>query len=589
MSPFIRLLALTAPCVCHFELAVAKTPAQRPPNVIIVLTDDQGYGNVGCLGNAMIHTPQMDRLWAESVRLTNFHVDPTCAPSRAALLTGRYSTRTGVWHTIMGRSLMYHDEVTMADVFKAAGYRTAMFGKWHLGDNYPMRPQDRGFEETVALGGGGIGQTPDDWGNDYFDDTYRHDGRLEKYHGYCTDVFFDCAMDFITQNRDRPFFVYLATNVPHAPFVAPESYVKPYTQAGVPAPMDSFYGMIQNVDDNLGRLRARLRELGLTENTLLIFATDNGTAAAGLAGSNRFGATARPAGGWQGFNAGMRGIKGSEYDGGHRVFCFLRWPDGGLANGRDVNRLTAHIDLLPTLVDLCGLKAPQGVRFDGTSIATLLRDPAAPWPDRVLFAHRQREEIPPKWVSSAVMTERWRYNNGSELYDMARDPGQTANVAAEHPQVVARLRQSYETWWASLRPALARHATIVVGSPQESPTEINCMDWHNPDQKMIPWNQSQIKEARWANGYWMIEPARAGRYAFTLRQEPAEAKFAIQADRARITVGDQTATAPVPAGATSVTLALTLPAAPAKMQTWLSDEASGKSRGAFYVEVMKLP
>ncbi|QYM78616.1 arylsulfatase [Horticoccus luteus] len=582
---FIALLAACLPGGARAAESSAHT--NRAPNVIIVLTDDQGYGDVACLGNRMIRTPNLDRLHAESVRLTNFHVDPTCAPTRAALMTGRYSTRTGVWHTIMGRSLMYRDEVTMADVFKSAGYRTAMFGKWHLGDNYPLRPEDRGFEETVTFGGGGIGQTPDHWGNDYIDDTYRHNGRLEKCHGYCTDVFFSRALQFIEANKDRPFFAYIATNVPHAPYIVPERYTQPYTEKGVPRPMDSFYGMIANMDENLGRLRARLQELGLAENTILIFASDNGTAA-GVAGANRFGAPPPPPGSWPGFNAGMRGVKGSEYDGGHRTPCFIRWPRGGVEGGRDVNQLTAHIDLLPTLIDLCRLPKPSQVQFDGTSLAALLRDPAAVWPERTLFVHRQRADIPPKWEHSAVMTDRWRYNNGRELYDITRDPGQEKNVAADHPDVVAKLRARYETWWASLAPALKRFAYIEVGAPQENPTMIDCMDWHAPDQKEVPWNQEQIKEARWVNGYWMIEVAKPGRYAFTLRQEPAEAHFRLQANRARIIVGDQEASVVVPAGATSVTLSLKLRAGPAKMQTWLSDDAAGKSRGAFYVEARLL-
>lgn len=571
----------------HEAVAVGPAPGLRRPNVILILTDDQGYGDLACHGNTMIRTPNLDQLHGESVRLTNFHVDPTCAPTRAALMTGRYSTRTGVWHTVMGRSLMYRDEVTMADVFKAAGYRTAMFGKWHLGDNYPMRPQDRGFEETVVIGGGGIGQTPDYWGNDYTDDTYWHNGRRQKYRGYCTDVFFEQAQQFVAANRDRPFFAYIATNVPHAPYIVPQRYIRPYTEKGVPPPMDSFYGMIENMDENVGRLRAFLQRLGLADNTILIFASDNGTAA-GVAGANRFGAPPPPPGGWPGFNAGMRGIKGSQYDGGHRTPCFIFWPDGGIGGGRDVTHLTAHLDLLPTLIDLCGLPQPKGVKFDGTSLVRLLRDPSAPWPDRTLFVHRQRHELPPKWVFSAVMTDRWRLNNGDELYDMAHDPGQAHDVAASHPDVVTRLRQRYEAWWASLTPAFNRYGYIVVGSDHENPSLINCMDWHNADVRQIPWNQAQVKEARWANGYWMIEVARAGRYEFTLRQEPPEADYPIQANRARISVGDLQTDAAIAAGATSVRLALTLPAGPARMQTWFFDPSSGKSRGAFFVEVRRL-
>ncbi len=579
----LRLLAVSLGLLS----CISAAGAARRPNVILIITDDQGYGDLACHGNPMIRTPNLDRLHGESVRLTNYHVDPTCSPTRAALLTGRYSTRTGVWHTVMGRSLMHRDEVTLADVLNRAGYRTALFGKWHLGDNYPMRPQDRGFQETLWLGGGGIGQTPDHWGNDYYDDTYLRNGRPEKFTGYCTDVFFDEAMRFIEANRTQPFFAYIATNVPHSPFIVPDKYRRPYTERGVPAPMDSFYGMIENMDENVGRLMERLHVLGLAENTILIWTTDNGTGA-GLAGVNRFVAAAQPDGGWNGFTAGMRGHKGTEYDGGHRVPFFLRWPAGGLAGGRDVTQLTAHLDLLPTLAGLCDVPLPQDRALDGRSLVPLLRGEDNAWTERTLFAHVQRKEIPPKWDRSAVMTDRWRLVNGGELYDMERDPGQATNIAEAHPAVVAQLRDRYEVWWTSLQPALGRHSYIVVGANEENPARITCMDWHNDDIKNIPFLHRQIEEAREANGYWMIEMARPGRYEFTLRQQPAEAPFPLQATHARLIVGEREASAEVPAGAAGVTLALDLPAGPARMQTWLTDGNLGKSRGAFYLEVRRL-
>jgi arylsulfatase A-like enzyme len=196
------------------------TPEKKRPNVVLVMTDDQGYGDLACHGNSIIKTPNLDALHAQSTRLTNFHVGPTCSPTRASLMTGRYCNRTGVWHTVMGRSLLRKDEVTMADVFRAGGYKTGIFGKWHLGDNYPFRPQDRGFDEVLIHKGGGIGNTQDYWGNDYFDDTYFRNGRPERFEGYCTDVWFTEAIKFIEANKDRPFFCYLPTN-----FVSPKNTV----------------------------------------------------------------------------------------------------------------------------------------------------------------------------------------------------------------------------------------------------------------------------------------------------------------------------------------------------------------------------
>jgi len=550
------------------------------PNVVIVMTDDQGYGDLGCHGNTMIRTPNLDRLYAESVRFTNFHVDPTCSPTRAALMTGRYSTRVGVWHTVMGRSLMFREETTMAQVFATHGYRTACVGKWHLGDNYPKRPQDRGFHETLIHGGGGIGQTPDWWGNDYFDDHYLHNGEWRPFNGYCTDVFVDFAIGFIERNRDRPFFLYLAPNVPHSPYRAPTTYVRYYQERGVPPPMDVFYGMIEHFDAAFGRLRQRLDELKLSENTILIFLTDNGTAA-GVAASAR----GARSGGWQGFNAGMRGTKGSAYDGGHRVPCFVHWPAGGWTGGRDIPVLAAHLDLLPTLVELCGLDWTPPRPLDGRSLVPLVRGETAAWSDRTLFVHVQRQEIPPKWGASAVMTDRWRLVNGIELYDIKADPAQSKDVAGQYPDIVAQLRARYEEWWATLEPVFQRYGCIVVGAGAENPTRFTCMDWHAPDLGQIPWDQTQVQKMPWANGWWMVEVAQPGPYRITLRHQPAVAGRPLEATRARVRWGSVEASCAVPAGATAVTLDMDLPAGRDRFQTWLEDEASGRARGAFYVEI----
>ncbi|MGH7944477.1 MAG: arylsulfatase [Opitutaceae bacterium] len=563
--------------------APASLAATRRPNVILIMTDDQGYGDIGRHGNTMIRTPRLDRFHDESVRLTNFHVDPTCSPTRSALMTGRYSTRTGVWHTVMGRSLMYRDEVTLADAFAASGYRTGIFGKWHLGDTHPLRPQDRGFHETVIHGGGGVGQTPDYWGNDYTDDRYRVNGEWKPFAGYCTDVFFGEALKFIERQREQPFFVYLPTNAPHSPYNIPERYRRPYLERGVPPAMAAFYGMIENIDENLGRLLDRLKALGLEDNTILIFMTDNGTAAG----------VARPADSttakWTGFNAGMRAAKGSEYDGGHRVPFFIRWPARGIGgdNARDIAPLAAHFDVLPTLVDLAGLKFTPKNPLDGRSLAPLLEGKPVEWPARTLFVHVQRDEIPPKWKRSAVLTDRWRYVNGAELYDINADPGQQRDVATQHPDAVAQLRSAYEDWWRSLAPALQRIEPILLGSRGHTRAGLTCMDWHAP-LPQIPWDQPQIKKAPQANGWWQIETARAGRYEFTLRQQPSATRFPLHATTARVKVGDREAVAAVPPGATSIAITLDLPAGEARLQTWLAHASSGESRGAFFVDVKRV-
>jgi len=553
-------------------------PASRP-NVVLVMTDDQGYGDMGCHGNPVIRTPNLDRLHGESVRLTDFHVAPTCSPTRAGLMTGRWCNRTGVWHTIMGRSILRRDEVTLADVFAAGGYRTGIFGKWHLGDNYPFRPQDRGFGEVWVNGGGGVGQTPDYWGNKYFDDTYFHNGKPVACKGYCTDVWFDKAMEFIEANARpldgargrRPFFCYVPTNAPHGPYLVAEEYSQPYRDRGVKGGQAAFYGMITNIDGNMGRLVAKLAALGLADNTLLIFMTDNGTSG--------------------GFAAGMRGRKGSEYDGGHRVPCFLRWPAGGLGGGKDIARLTAHTDLLPTLAEICGLKLPE-VKLDGTSLVPLLA--GKDWPERTLVVDSQRIEDPEKWRKSAVMTDRWRLVNGKELYDIQADPAQKKDIAAEHADVVEKLRAAYEAWWKDTSTRFGEYCRTVLGSDRQDPVTITCHDWHG---SQVPWNQGAIRAGAKANGFWAVEVERAGRYEFALRRWPAELDKpitaaipggkAISATQARLKIGDVDETKAIPDGAAAVTFQVELKPGKAKLETWLTD-GKAETRGAFYVYVKRL-
>jgi arylsulfatase A-like enzyme len=350
----------------------------------------------------------------------------------------------------MGRSLLGKHETTVADIFSSGGYRTAIFGKWHLGDNYPFRPQDRGFQEVLIHGGGGVGQGPDYWGNDYFDDTYFHNGKEKKFEGYCTDIWFDGALKFIEANKSRPFFCYIPTNAPHGPYNVADKYSKPYRDKGVNANQANFYGMITNIDENMGRLMRRLKGLDLEDNTILIFMTDNGTSGS--------------------YPGGMRGKKGSEYEGGHRVPFFVRWPAGGLDEPGDVDRLSAHIDVLPTLIDLCGLKKPRGLKFDGASLARLLKDRTSKWPDRTLMVHSQRIENPEKWRKSAVMTQRWRLINGKELYDIPADPAQANDVAGANPRVVKKLRRFYEKLWADLSKGFDEYCEIIIGSDKQNPT-----------------------------------------------------------------------------------------------------------------------
>ncbi|QDT17328.1 arylsulfatase [Alienimonas californiensis] len=563
--------------------------AAERPNVVLILTDDQGYGDLSCHGNAVLKTPHLDRLHGESVRLTDYHVDPTCSPTRAALYTGRYSTKTGVWHTIQGRSMMAPEEVTLAERLRDAGYRTGMIGKWHLGDNAPLRARDQGYDFAYTHGGGGVGQAPDYWGNDYFGDTYTWFSRsesnpegteeLRSTEKYCTDEWFDAAEDFVDRNdpakTGRPFFLTLATNAPHGPYRVPEEWSQPYRDAGVKGDQANFYGMIANIDARLGDFRARLDELGLTENTIFVFTTDNGTAAGHQNG---------------GFNAGMRAAKGSEYDGGHRVPFFLHWPAGGFAEARDVDRLTAHVDVLPTVLSLCGVPVAGGEALDGRDLTPLLRDAEeANWPDRTLTVHSQRIEVPEKWRKSAVMTDRWRLVNRDELYDIEADPGQKSDVAADHPEIVEELRQAYEQWWASLEPAFddpfAEDLVRIDLGP--GPVELCAHDWHEPDNRPVPWSQAAIRKDPVSTGWWAVEAPQAGRYRFTLRDRPAAAEED-GAWQGSVSVSVEAKTSQSRGARTGSfssppVIILTLPEGPAKLSATFTE--GDVTRGAYYVTV----
>lgn len=553
------------------------------PNVILIMTDDQGYGDLGCHGNPILKTPHLDRLHAESVRMTDFHVSAFCTPTRAALMTGRDPGRTGAYRTSSGRTMLHTDERTIANVFADAGYVTGMVGKWHLGDNAPHRPQDRGFQDVVWHRCGGVGQASDYWGNDYFDDTYERNGTFEKFEGYCTDVWIREGLRFIERNKEKPFFLYLATNAPHGPYLVGPEWSAPYGDAVKWGGGASFYGMIANVDHNLGVLRKRLAELGLAENTILIFMTDNGTAN----GAVFKGLTSEAV---EGYNAGMRGKKSSIYEGGHRVPFFMYWPAGGVVGGRDVTSLAAHLDVLPTLAELCGVDVPASHRPDGVSFAAQLRSAeASPGRKHLVMQYFGGPGFsgPAKeWEYSCVLKDRWRLIDGKELYDLGKDPAQREDVAAAHPEVVEKLRALYEPFWKSVSPRMTPVA-IDLGGPLENPTVLCSQDWYlrqgNP-----PWNFGMIKRLPRLTGPWNVDVKNAGRYRFTLRQWPVEADVAVRAVRATVEIGGQKGESPVEVGTKGVVFEMDLPAGKTELWTRLYDQ-DGKAGGAYFTTVELLP
>ncbi len=558
-----------------------KTHKAQKPNVILVMTDDQGYGDLSCHGNTILKTPNIDGLHDEAIRFTDFHVSPFCTPTRAALMTGNNPGYTGAYRTSSGRTMMHPDEKTVANLFADAGYATGMVGKWHLGDNAPHRPQDRGFQDVLWHRCGGIGQASDYWGNDYFDDTYERNGVFEKFEGYCTDVWFREGTRFVEKNKEKPFFLYLALNAPHGPYRVPPEWATPY-EGNEQVANPNFYGMIANVDYNIGILRNRLKELGLEENTILIFMTDNGTSA----GAKFNGLDSEPL---VGYNAGMRGKKSSVYDGGHRVPFFIYWPKGGLTGGKDIETLAAHIDVLPTLADLCGIPVSADYDLDGISLKPLLEGKSEQWEreHHVVQYHggAYGKALPPGPLAySTVLTERWRLVNsdGQFLYDIQSDPAQRNDLSAQQPEVVEQLRELYDQFWARVSPRLTT-VRIDLGNPAQKRTVLCSQDWHmetgNP-----PWNFVSISKLPRVTGPWMVDVKKAGKYRITLRQFPEEADKVVEAVHAKVQIAGQEAERPVTSGSKGVIFEMELPAGPTELVTYLYD-SEGNPGGAYFTDV----
>ena len=540
--------------------------ATDSPNVILVLTDDQGYGDLSCHGNPVLKTPNLDKLFAESVRFTDHHVAPMCTPTRGELMTGMQAFRNGAVFVCQGKSMIRRGTATMADVFKASGYATGHFGKWHLGDNCPYRPQDRGFEETVHHGAWGITSLADHWTNDYFDDIYEHNGKRRQYQGYCTDVWFKEAMRWMAQQQKskRPFFCYLPTNVPHWPYTVDKQYAD--MCKGNP-----FLGMIAQFDENMGRLEQFLQDSGLRENTILIFMTDNGTAA-----------------GHKIFNAGMRGHKTEYYEGGHRVPFFLRWPAAGLDKPRDIHELTHSTDVLPTLIDLCRLKKPQQARFDGLSLVPLVQRKTDKLPDRKLVIQYRDLGRP-----GVVLWRRWRLVHGRELYDLAEDPGQKTDVADEYPDIAEAMKEHYARWREEMPPPEQQINTVSVGVDAE-PVALLCSanwigayadSWHNL--------RGGVK-----NGHWDLQVEESGDYEIALYGWPRGSGAAMNAPfkglpgravlEARLKIGDREMTKKTSPDAISVDFTVSLNKGDQpRLQSWFYSETGKDLGGSYFVYVTK--
>ncbi|MEM6776702.1 MAG: arylsulfatase [Planctomycetota bacterium] len=471
----LTLVFLVCIVTTSHEAAGATSLVGSRPNIILVMTDDQGMGDLSCMGNEVLRTPNLDRFYELSTRLTDFHVSPTCAPTRSAIFSGRHEFRNGVTHTIKERERMALSTTTFPQLLRKVGYETGIFGKWHLGDEDAYQPYNRGFTETFIHGAGGIGQSYEGSCADfppnrqavgrYFDNVILHNDTIVQTEGFCTDVFFQAALGWIKEQQlaGNPYFAYITLNAPHGPMIAPDRYKKRFSDLGWDESTQGRYGMIENIDDNFGLLMDKLDQWDAWDNTLVIFMTDNGQAGRGgkLNGKRTNLHTA-------GFKSG----KGSPYEGGTHVPAFWRWK-GKLGAGVDLPALTAHLDLFRTFCDLAGAEIPDDIQtIDGRTMTPLLEDPAATWPDRKLFVHKGRWEKgadphESKFSDCAVRTQRWRFVNNEELYDISVDPYETTNVAASHPGVVAQLQQAYDQWWEATVPLMVNEdASYAPHQPQ---------------------------------------------------------------------------------------------------------------------------
>jgi arylsulfatase A-like enzyme len=497
----------------------------------------------------------LDRFAAEGVEFENFYVSPVCAPTRAALLTGRHHYRTGVIHTSRGGAKMHADEVTIAERLQKAGYRTGIFGKWHLGDNYPMRPMDQGFAETLVHKSGGIGQAPDR-PSDYFDPVLWRNGERIEGEGYCTDIFFEAAMDFMERNREAPFFAYIPTNTPHTPLVVDDKYARPYLDAGLDETTAKVYGMVENIDENFAGLIAKIDELGLRENTIVVFITDNGPQQ-------------------RRYNAGLRGRKSSIYEGGIRAISIWQWP-GQLKAPARIESIAAHIDVAPTLLEAAGVEMTERPRFDGRSLLAALRAGVDDPNERALFFQCHRGLRPRLYQNAAVRTKRfklvlgpgtfadegWTYDGTLppiELYDLNVDPGELNDLAAERPEVVGNLRQQYEEWFEGVREEREFEPGVIHLGSEREPVSILC----------------RYQDSTYVDGHpttWKVRVERAGNYEVRVKRTeeswwrgPATVFASVNGE-----LGEQH----LEAGANTVVLGL--PQGDAELDVWV--QAPGKTR-----------
>lgn len=556
---FILLIAAIA-------LSVSGFSKSDKPNVVVILIDNHGYYELSRNGNKIVQTPRIDKLSEVGVNFTDFNAPPFCSPSRGALLTGRYALRAGIYTTVGGVSILHKNEKTIADLLKKEGYRTAVFGKWHMGMSHPYTPDCRGFDEHFVHGGGGVSQLGDYYGNSHVNTTYIHNGQYVKSRGFSTDVLFDQGIDFMNRNRENPFFCFISTPAVHFPTnLHPETGKRLMERGITDEKYLPIWSMIENVDDNVGRLLDYLEESGLKENTLVVLASDQGV--------NDRGATHR---------AGEGTKRGVQYDEKHQVYCMVQYPELTDKVPGDNNELTGIVDILPTILDVCNVEQPSNL--DGKSLKPLLGG-AEKWDDeRKLIIQCPRKRERNKWENVSVKYKKWRLVDDKELYNIEDDYGQTKNIIEKHPDLVQELEAVYENFWNSLPPYDDLISAHILGAPEAPSVRLNGMDWYKGGH---PWPQQALAK-RTEQGKWRVEIARNGKYRFELRHYPREEPRPVQAIRATVEIGEEKATKSIDINATNAVLEMKLKKGTYDMVTTFehpADHDGNKEWGAYYVHV----
>ncbi len=489
------------------------------PNVVLILIDNLGYFHLGCKGNPYLQTPNIDEFARQGVDFCNFHAENFCSPSRAALLTGRQPMRYGVHNTVGGVSLLSPQETTLADRLKKIGYRTGIFGKWHLGMSHPFHPSQRGFDEVFVHGGGGIGQLEDYAGNKHLNAQFQHNGKWVKTSGFSTDVLFDRALKFIESSKDRPFFCYIPTPATHFPVQAEPKALARIKKRGITSKQAnlSLLSMIENIDENVGKMVRRLEELKLRKNTLVIFMNDQGVGDRG---------SVKPV--WPGKD--RQKDLGNASEGKHRVFCMVQKP--GLTVAGKNHALACIRDFCPTILELCGAKIPKNI--DGRSLVPLLKGNAN-WRDkRIIVMQCPRAREREKWKHAAVKQGHWRLVSGGRLYNVKTDSMMKHDVSKKHPELVTRLNAAYEKFWTSLPPESDIVQRHVLGAKEAPKTLLCAMDWREGGS---PWNFGALRDGFRGQGSWYVNVARDGRYRITLCRAMQETPMPVGAVKAQVKIG----------------------------------------------------